>query len=236
MSCKKILLGLTTTPKSDWRAKIREINELGIKELALFPTCLKPEERKELYKLLETTKLESIPHVHLRGDDMEEWELDFLVSRYKTKVFNIHPNIEDSKVLGYKKYQGKIYIENLREIDDIFMKSLNNSAGACLDISHYEDYGAIQGNLGYDKFSRILDQHKIGCCHISSVVLMPEEVTDYISGKKTLAYSRHFLEKMEDLDYVKKYVQYLPEFVSIELENSLQEQIKVKEYLEKIIN
>lgn len=68
----KILLGLTTTPKSDWREKVKEIEKFGIKELALFPTFLSPDERKELYTLLEKTKIKNIPHVHLR-DDMEEW-------------------------------------------------------------------------------------------------------------------------------------------------------------------
>ena len=57
MGNKKILLGLTTTPGSDWRKKVSEIDKLGLKELALFPTCLNEQERKELYGLLEKTKL-----------------------------------------------------------------------------------------------------------------------------------------------------------------------------------
>ena len=92
---KKILLGLTTiTPKEEWKNKVKEIDELGIKEVALFPTCLNLEERKELYRLLENTKLERIPHVHIREEDTESWELDYLVKRYKTQVFNTHMPVE----------------------------------------------------------------------------------------------------------------------------------------------
>jgi len=54
---KKILLGLTTTPKSDWREKVREIEKFRIKEIALFPTMLEMKGRKKLYGLLERTNL-----------------------------------------------------------------------------------------------------------------------------------------------------------------------------------
>ena len=38
---RKILVNITTLTKDIWKEKIKEINELGIKETALFPTCLK---------------------------------------------------------------------------------------------------------------------------------------------------------------------------------------------------
>ena len=64
----------------------------------------------------------------------------------------------------------------------------------------------------------------------------PKEVTDYVTGEKSLNYSYHMLGELSELDYVKKYVQYLPRYLSIELENSFREQIKIREYLEKIVN
>jgi len=231
---KIILLGLTTTTKSDWRAKVNEIDEFGIKEIALFPTCLGITERSELYKLLEATKLESIPHVHLRDEDMEEWELDLLVNKYACKYFNVHPNAE--KVLEYEKYRKMMYVENLQKIDEVYIKTLNQVAGVCLDVSHFEDYAVMIGEKEYEKFPEILKQHKIGCCHISAVRSEPREVTDYLTGEKSFVYSYHYLRDLKELDYVKKYVQYLPEYVSIELENSFREQIEIKKYLDKIIN
>ena len=34
---KKILLGLTTITPGEWKNKVKEIDELGLKEIALFP-------------------------------------------------------------------------------------------------------------------------------------------------------------------------------------------------------
>ena len=49
---KKILLGLTTIAEGgEWKNKVKEIDKLDIKEIALFPTCLNLAERKELYQL-----------------------------------------------------------------------------------------------------------------------------------------------------------------------------------------
>ncbi len=96
---KNILLGLTTiTVGGEWKKKVKEIDELGVKEIALFPTGLNIAERKELYQLLENTKLEKIPHVHLR-DDMKCDELDYLVNRFKAEVFNVHSEKSTKPVL-----------------------------------------------------------------------------------------------------------------------------------------
>ena len=151
MANKNILVGLTTTKGSDWRTKSEEIKKFGIKEIALFPTGLRLEERKELYVLLEKTGLEKIPHVHLR-DDMEEWEMDFLVERYKTEVFNFHADEWGVKSLQYDKYLDRMYVENFTEIDRCFADCVKKCAGICLDVSHWEDYGVIQKNDGYESF------------------------------------------------------------------------------------
>ena len=46
----------------------------------------------------------------------------------------------------------------------------------------------------------------------------------------------HVLESFSEMDYLKNYPQeYFPEYMAIELENSLAEQLKIKEYLETFI-
>ena len=235
MNNRIILPGLTTTSKSDWREKTKEIKKFNLREIALFPTYLKIKDRKELYDLLKKTDLERIPHVHLR-DDMEGWELDFFVNQYKTEVFNIHPDSAGQRFLKNNKYASRIYIETMFQIDDDFLKSVNMGTGICLDISHWEDQGTIQGHYGYDRLPSLIKKHKVGCCHISAVNDKGEEYQDYDTGYKGIAYSHHTLGKLSELDYVKKYVKYLPKYISIELENSFAEQLKVKEYLENIIN
>ncbi|MBU4216968.1 hypothetical protein L6270_04020 [Candidatus Parcubacteria bacterium] len=231
---KKILFGLTTTPGSDWREKIRKIDDLGIKELALFPTFLKPEERKELYQLLEGTNLENIPHVHLR-DDMEQWELDYFVERYKTQVFNIHSHKAVADYYKNSKYVDMIYIENHYHIDDDFRNALNLFAGVCPDFSHWEDYGVIQESRSYDQFPEILKSRKIGCCHISAIRDYPDILTNYLNGEEVRVFGWHKFEKLNEFDYLKKYFKYLPDLISIELENSFKEQILARDYIINLI-
>lgn len=230
---KKLLPGLTTTPRSDWREKIKEIDKFQLNEIALFPTFLKVNERKELYDLLQKTDLKRIPHIHLR-DDMEEWELDLFSEKYQTEFYNIHPQPPDLVML--KKMKSKInnvYVENLEKIDDYFFEIADMCQGICLDLSHWEDEGILEG---YDIFSKRIKEYKIGCSHISAIKKEYTTWRHYATNELINLYSDHLLQDFNELDYVKKYVEYLPEYVSIELENSFSEQLKIKEYLEKIIN
>lgn len=235
MKNKIILPGLTTTPRSDWRKKVKEIKKFNLREIALFPTYLEIKDRKELYDLLKKTDLERIPHVHLR-DDMEEWELDFFIKRYKTEVFNIHPDNASQRFLKNNKYASRIYIENMFQIDDDFLNSIKMGKGICLDISHWEDQGVIQCHHGYDGLPDLIKKYKVGCCHISAINDKGEEYQGHATRHKGMAYSHHTLDNLSELDYVKKYVKYLPKYISIELENSFATQLRVKEYLDKIIN
>ena len=226
MENKKVLLGLTTTLGSDWRGKVKEIDKFGIKEIALFPTCLRINGRKLLYELLESSGIEEIPHVHLRGEDMESWELELLEKKYNTKLFNVHH--DDINAPVFKPYLHKIYIENqfkyLRE------NTVKKCAGICLDLSHAEE-GRIWEKSSMDPVNELLDHYSVGCCHISAVKFSKLDVIN-----KYMGVSRHMLHNLQEVDYVAKYKQYLPQYISIELENSFEEQLRIKEYLEKIIN
>lgn len=226
---KKILLGLTTTPGSDWREKIREIEKFEIKEIALFPTFLQAEERKELYNLLEKTKLESIPHVHLRGEDMPIKELDYFVDQYKTEVFNVHSPREFPINYEYSKYKKIIYLENTNFIPtEEEISTLGN--GLCIDFAHW-DNGYKMKWPGYEKFRELAEKFIKGCGHISA---MTNNLVRWPNG--WLTYDSHTFTKLEEFDYIKKYINYLPDIVSIELENSFKEQLEAKEYLEGVIN
>lgn len=226
----KILPSITTTQGADFRWQIEEIKELEIKEVALFPTVLGLDARRELYKALDELKNIKIPHIHLRTD-MEDWELDMFVQKYEAQVFNINHEWAFG-LLGRSKYRNMIYIENRYGFNEEFFKCLGISAGLCLDFSHWEDFGAIQNLPGYENFEDLCAKHKIGCCHVSGVF------DDYIIDSRGYkGYSRHRFEDLSQFDYMKKYVKYLPEYVSIELSETIHRQLEVKEYLEKkIIN
>ncbi len=232
MGNKKILLGLTTTPASDWRDKIKEIRKLNITEISIFPTYLKSDERKELYKLLENSPIKNIPHVHLRSD-MDLQELDYFVENCNTKVFNIHSeNTVHALKKDFSKYSSIIYIENTEVIPT--EEELKKYAGLCIDFSHWEDFILLK-NPNYFGFLEKISKFETGCGHISGI--KKETITDPDPDYKArLSYACHTIQDFNELDYIKKYLQYLPDIISIELENSFEEQLRVKEYLEKIIN
>lgn len=229
MANKKILLGLTTTPASDWRDKIEEIRRLNITEISFFPTFLKSYERKELYKLLENSPVKNIPHVHLRND-MELQEINYLVNNFKTRTFNIHSEKEYPLLHDLSLYNSIIYVENTILPKE---EEFNKFAGICIDFSHWHDE-ALRNNSNYDKKMRyFVKTYKIGCCHVSAI--KKEPILDKVI-KDCLIYASHWIDNLDELSYLKKYNEYLPEYISIELENSFETQLKVKEYLEKIIN
>jgi hypothetical protein len=236
MGNRKILLGLTTTEGSDWRAKTQEIDELGIKEVALFPTCLEPDERQELYSLLEKTGLERIPHVHLRGEDTSDDELEYLFERYKTQVFNIHPTIEAYEFLARStKFQKIIYIENLYHgvcieqfSEEMFQKY--KVSGVCLDTAHLRSEKLLFPE-NYKKHVKLIEKYPIRCNHISGIV----KKSFIWRGLKV--FDTHMLTDLFELDYLKDFPKkYFSDFISVELENSLKEQLEAKKYIENIIN
>ena len=222
MDSKTILPGLTTTSGSDWRAKIREIDRLRIREVALFPTCLESGEREELYRRLQETGLESIPHVHLRGEDMTPRELAFLVDRYRARAFNIYSPAEFPVNFDYSRFADRIYIENTGFVPAL--DELAGFAGLCVDFAHWES-GLLTENRKYRDFRVLVERIPVGCCHVSALSATPVMCHDGPS------YDNHWLSDFSALDYIRKYVRYFPDIVSIELENPLAEQLEVSRFL-----
>lgn len=228
----EILLGLTTTPGSDWRRKVDEMNKFDIKRIALFPTFLGLQQRKELYALLEKIEGLEIPHVHLRGD-MELWELNLLVQKYGARVFNLHSVQEFPVLHDYSKYTKQIYLENTPG----FMPSdeeIDKCNGFCVDFSHWED-GMRRKDFLYDGFAEKIKKNNIGCCHVSAIRDNASLARFHSHDTENPISDFHYFEELSEFDYLVKYTQYLPPFISLELENSFEEQLRVKKYLEKIL-
>lgn len=228
----KFILGLTTTPGSDWREKIEETKRLNISEMALFTTFLNLKERTEVYKLLKSSPIVSIPHAHLR-DDQEPWELDLLFDKYGTRLFNMHPNnAGEAAFLGkFADYEQYMYFENQEELTDQYKRLIDISAGMCIDLAHLHDYGHLRKVDSYKAIKGLMTSHKIGCAHVSAI--RPELTLDKKDGLYYHAW--HTAADVHELDYVKEYIDILPPIVSIELENTFLEQLEFKKYLEEMV-
>jgi hypothetical protein len=229
----EILLGLTTTPNSDWRGKVEEMKKFRIKRIALFPTFLKIEQRRELYALLDEIEGLEIPHVHLRND-MSEDEIEYFKKRFNSVVFNIHPKgTKYDFSAEFMKYASQIYVENLRIVPS--RENLSKYSGLCIDFSHWENGVRVKSKgsdplLDYNlAMLERLKENKIGCCHVSAIR------SKFNPMNYLFQFDRHYFKRLSELDYIGQYRQYLPYYISLELENSFEEQLKAKSYLEQIL-
>lgn len=219
-----ILPAITTTKGSDWRAKIKEADELGLDMVALFPTCLDAAGRQELYGLLDKSKIKKIPFVHLRSD-MEPKELDFLIKNYKTKIFNTHCRAQHPHIFDLSKYKDKICLENVYHVFE--KNEMDNFAGICLDLSHLEN-DRILYSQRYDKFCEIISNSVIGCNHISAI----QKKDRFDKELKEYRIAFHFMEDFSELDYLKNYPRkYFSNYIALELENDLKTQLEAKDYI-----
>lgn len=227
-SQRKVFISITTTRGADWSLQIRQADELGLKEAAVFLSCLEQDERKKLYQALKKSRIKSIPLVHLRND-MELWELDYFVANFSTKVFNTHSQVEYPLIYDYSKYKNIIYLENICQYFN--QEEIKDCAGICLDISHLEDDRLLYKKR-FVRDIKILEKYPIGCNHIGAV----SKVTRLTEEGLTV-YSSHFLENLSELDYLKRYpLKYFSSIIVIELENSIKEQLKARNYIIDLIN
>ncbi len=104
-----LFVSITGEENENWQRQIREINEYGIEEAAVFVERFRKEQREPLYRALLKSDIEKVPLVHLRHDVAVE-EIDFFVNNFSTPYFNIHE--ETFYFLDkWKKYWDKIYLE-----------------------------------------------------------------------------------------------------------------------------
>lgn len=230
---RRIFPTITTTRGSDWRGKIDEINKLGIKEAALFPTCLDLREREELYELLKKSCLKKIPYVHLRSD-MPAEEMGFLIEEFGTEVFNLHTNREFPLTQNYSKYAKDIFIENI--YFPLSEPEVEKFGGICIDFSHLEN----DRLLYQEKFKhniQLIEKFRIGCNHISVIKKEARTDPDNKYDKFNKRYDSHEFSDLSEFDYLNNYpLSYFSNYVAIEIENSIGEQLLAKEYLEKLID
>lgn len=224
---KQFLPTITTTRGSDWQEKIKEIDKLAITRAAVFPTCLLKPAREKLYGLLEKSCLQEIPLVHLRSDMLPS-ELDYFINKWQTKVFNTHSQKEFPFQYDLSKFKKMIYIENIYTGFD--PEEIKDFAGLCLDFSHLENDKRLHKE-NFKKNIAVLKQFPIGCNHISAVA---SQTHQDIEGSPI--YAVHRLTNLSELDYLKNYpLKWFSDFIAIELENSLKEQIEAIDYIVKTI-
>lgn len=218
----RVVPTITTITPGAWRGKLAEVKKFKLKEVCLFLTCLDSGQRKEFYPLFKEVGVKTVPFVHIRSD-MELWELDYLAKTYKAKIFSTHTKREYPPLYDYGNYKKNIYIENVYEPFD--GEEVAGLGGVCLDLSHLESDRLLRPDP-YQKIIEFLKKYPPGCSHISAVKKEPFLEDGY------QRYGTHNLTDLSELDYLKRYpLEFFGEVAAIELENTIEEQLKAKEYI-----
>jgi len=210
---------ITTTPGADWRKMIEEASELGLKEVCFFPTCLGRRGRTEAMERLLRSGIERIPLVHLRTD-MGEEEITWFWDNFGTRHFNIHSPLEHPLEHDWGKYRRNILIET----GSVAINGETGGwAGVCPDFSHVENYRLLRDRR-YGQHLAAIGMYPRGAAHING-----------IGELRAGHYDRHWVENQGQLDYLRRYLGYLPEICALEMENPIREQLRMREYLREMI-
>jgi hypothetical protein len=217
----KICLGLTGDKNIDWQSKLKEINQLQIKEAAVFLERFDKKERDNFYRFFKRSSIESVPLVHLRSDVAKE-EIEFFVKRYKTRHFNIHE--DHFKLLNnWKGYWDKLYLEMNYDSEIAKNVKVKKIGGFCVDLAHFKTAIARGAEEAYYIFIR-KNKIKFACNHISGY-----------SEVKTR--DKHIAASLKDFDYLTTLPKYVfGEILAMETDNSIKDQIKFKKYIAKILD
>jgi len=207
-----------TGKKSDWQEKLKEINELKLTEVAVFLERFK--KRDNLYKFLSKSCIKKVPLVHIREDVTKE-EIQFFIDNYGTQHFNIHE--EHFDILDrWDGYQDKLYLE--MNYDSKISKNVRvkEIGGFCIDLSHFKSALARGLKEAHYTFSR-KNKIKFGCNHLNGYD--PDEMCDM-----------HTVKDLKDFDYLTTLPKYVfSEIIALEVDNSIKEQLKFKEYIDKLL-
>jgi hypothetical protein len=232
-----VLPSITTHTReggNTWKEKLTEIEELGLREVALFVTGLDCEQRRELFSMLTETGKRSpfqIRFVHAVSS-MEDWEFRFLHENFGTGAFNLHPYWDFPKEHELSpEVRAMIYIENCNPRRALAAEDLVGFAGVCLDISHLEDTRR-NDQRGYAQVKKVIAASRLGANHISAV----RSVAWKESAPGWNQYSDHIASSADCFNYLRNYdSSFFAEFCAIEVENSLAEQLVFRARIESII-
>ena len=218
---KKIYLGITGGKNIDWQSKLKEINQLGIKEAAVFLERFNGPERDNLCRFLLKSSITKVPLVHLR-DDCYKNEIKFFVDNFKTQYFNIH---EDSFNFldRWRGYWDKLYLEMNYDSQIDKNVQVRQIGGFCVDLAHFKSAIA----RGSDEAAYIfLKKNKIKFASNHLGGYSPEKKRDL-----------HTITSLKDFDYLTTLPQWVfGDVIAMEVDNSIEEQLKFKEYLVKMLN
>lgn len=226
-----IVVGVVARPDSDWRGALSSVASLGITEIALFLTALDFEGRRDLYRSLDGAGLVSVPYVQLAADT-KDWEPLYLSEKFGTSAFSVAARADTAKIISsLGEAHHPILLENPEEkaAHAFFSDETISAAGAagiCLDAGALER-DRLRDKKSYQSVIAALDHNSIGATFITPV---------FESRWREMMGHPQRLSSLSQLHYVKHFpAAYLSKIVALKLDNSLEEQLEVRAYLESFL-
>jgi|SRR3989344_142807 len=218
---KIIYLGITGGKNIDWQSKLEEINQLGIKEAAVFLEQFNKQERDNLRRFLLESSIKKVPLVHLRSDTGKD-EIDFFINNFKTKYFNIHE--DHFNLLGqWEGYWDKLYLEMDYNSEIGKNVKVRKIGGFCVDLAHFKSAIARGSEEAYYIF---MGKNKIKFASNHLGGYSPETKSDL-----------HTITSLKDFDYLTTLPKWVfGEVIAIEVYNSIKEQLIFKDYIAKLLS
>lgn len=228
---REILVSLTTG--MDWEKKVAEIKKLKLTRIALFLSPVHGKAlRDKILQALSKTSVTEIPVVHINTEVTPE-DLKYLISKYNTQAFNLHPRKEYKHRYDYTPFKDKIYIEN-QEHYPLDEGEVKEFTGVCADLVHLYRSSIYQKKV-YKTNLSILSKYKIGFNHISAFKPVKRDPL-FNSPDFTKEKSCHYFTGFSGFDYLNEIPANLfGPFMAIELENPIKEQLKAKDYIIKLL-
>jgi hypothetical protein len=228
----KVLVSVTTLENPKWAKQVEDLARFNIDEFAIFISCLNPTERQDLYTKLEKLKSIKVPFAHIRTD-VNDSELEYLVKRFGLELCNIHPSSEFALQYEWKKYRKIILIENVIHsiIDE---EELKTFGGICLDTAHLENH-RLSDMPKYEYTVKLIQKYSVKANHISGILHIPAHIDT--GHPERLCYDNHDVHSITEFNYLKNFPKdYFGKYLSIEVGNDIEAQLKIKEYIKKVLN
>jgi len=217
----RVIVGLTGRSAKQVILKIKEADELSIKEAGLFLEHNTFNERVKIYSALRKSKIKKIPLVHIKND-MRKWELEYLENEYRPKYLTIHENSFKymEKWTGYHK---KLFLEMNFDNKVSNLVKLNKVGGFCIDLSHFKS-SEERWTSDFEYVVKNSTKKRPLCNHLNGYTW---------KGKKDI----HRVSNIKQFEYLKT----LPSFVfgekiALELFNPIKQQLKFKKHIVNMLN
>jgi hypothetical protein len=161
--------------------------------------------------------------VHLREEDFDKKEIEYLFNRFGCRLFNCHENGLDKLYKKFPQYRKNILlelnydnkIENKHEPYDV--------GGFCIDLAHLEA-AKERSSVEYDYVLKHLKNTKFKANHLNG----------YSKKRKC---DLHFIKDLRSFDFLKDLPQEVfSNVIGMEMENTIKKQLEFKKHIVNMLN